>query len=270
MCCPCGRAGPGALAHRYAALPPAGCGWRSPRCGWRCCWAIAAPNAANPYSLPALATTGSAASAQVATSAGSAASAGAAGAGRGRAGQGGRARFLRRPVWDRYAPPTSGYVLCARSCAGFGPGTCGSRGAGRVCRPPDVPGAGRGVLPGVLSGARRAAGPAALVAAAGGVLRQAALAVAGRGSGEPALRRGCGIHARHHLRRPAGLREPDLCGAAPPPRPRPRGGGGAAGCGGRLRGVEPCWPTYWRSWAWSLPEIRPPGLPVPGARCSRN
>ncbi|MCZ0997868.1 hypothetical protein O1M63_06445 [Streptomyces mirabilis] len=117
-------------------------------------------------------------------------------------------------------------------------------------------------------------GPAALVAAAGGVLRQAALAVAGRGSGEPALRQwqpvlaaafadllACESLTCVALRRPAA-----------PPRPGTGSGSGVGrGCWVRWPATwcRPCWPTYWRSWDWSLPNAAT-GLPVPGAGCSRS
>ncbi|MGW1760933.1 hypothetical protein [Streptomyces mirabilis] len=174
---------PGVLAHRYAALPPP---LRVALAALRLEVLLGDPrDAANPYSLPALTSAGSARSA---SSAGSAASAGSAGAGEG---------------WDGRA----GVLLTA---AGLGQ-VCAADQRVRALRPllrRDLAlghAAGRWGGPGMPS-ARRVRGqdgescpvfsavpaallgPAALVAAAGSVLRQAALTVAGRGSGEPALR----------------------------------------------------------------------------------
>ncbi|QIY76265.1 hypothetical protein HEP84_52750 [Streptomyces sp. RLB1-33] len=114
-------------------------------------------------------------------------------------------------------------------------------------------------------------GPAALVAAAGSVLRRAALTVAGRGGGEPALRQwqpvlaaafadllACESLTCVALRRPAG------------PGPAPARGRGR-GCWARWPAMwcRPCWPTYWRSWDWFLPNAAT-DPPAPGAGCLRN
>ncbi|MFE5085813.1 hypothetical protein [Streptomyces mirabilis] len=177
---------PGALAHRYAALPPP---LRVALAALRLEVLLGDPrDAANPYSLPAL--TSAPAAAGSAACAGSAASAASAGAG---AGEG----------WDGRA----GVLLTA---AGLGQ-VCAADQRVRALRPllrRDLAlghAAGRWGGPG-MPPARRVRGqdgescpvsspvpaallgPAALVAAAGSVLRQAALTVAGRGSGEPALR----------------------------------------------------------------------------------
>ncbi|MFF3143878.1 hypothetical protein ACFVRU_19630 [Streptomyces sp. NPDC057927] len=170
---------PGALAHRYAALPPP---LRVALAALRLEVLLGDPrDAANPYSLPALAAP--------AASAGSAASAGTAGAaGAGWSGRAGalltaaglgqvraadqRVRAL-RPLLRR------DLALGRAAVAWGGPGVPPAgrvRGRAGESSPVSSP------VPAALLG------PAALVAAAGGVLRQAALAVAGRGSGEPALR----------------------------------------------------------------------------------
>ncbi|MFF7601304.1 hypothetical protein [Streptomyces mirabilis] len=176
---------PGALAHRYAALPPP---LRVALAALRLEVLLGDPrDAANPYSLPALAVpAGSAAGS--AASAGSVASAGAAGEGEGWSGRAGalltaaglgqvraadqRVRAL-RPLLRRDL--ALGHAAVAWGGPGMPP-------AGRV--------RGRAGESSPVSSPVSAAllGPAALVAAVGGVLRQAALAVAGRGSGEPALR----------------------------------------------------------------------------------
>jgi hypothetical protein len=174
---------PGALAHRYAALPPP---LRVALAALRLEVLLGDPrDAANPYSLPALA-----APAGSAASAGSAACAGAAGAGEG-AGWSGRAGALLaaaglgqvraadqrvralRPLLRRDL--ALGHAAVAWGGPGMPPAGR-ARGQAGESSPVSSP------VPAALLG------PAALVAAAGGVLRQAALAVAGRGSGEPALR----------------------------------------------------------------------------------
>ncbi|MFG2369581.1 hypothetical protein ACGFY3_49875 [Streptomyces mirabilis] len=215
---------PGVLAHRYAALPPP---LRVALAALRLEVLLGDPrDAANPYSLPALTSAPAASPA----SARSAASAGSAGAGEG---------------WDGRA----GVLLTA---AGLGQ-VCAADQRVRALRPllrRDLAlghAAGRWGGPGMPS-ARRVRGqdgescpvfspvpaallgPAALVAAAGSVLRQAALTVAGRGSGEPALRQwqpvlaaafadllACESLTCVALRRPA----------APAPAPGPGAGVGA-------------------------------------------
>ncbi|MFD7606970.1 hypothetical protein ACFWAN_42235 [Streptomyces mirabilis] len=172
---------PGALAHRYAALPPP---LRVALAALRLEVLLGDPrDAANPYSLPALAASAGAA--------GSAASAGAAGVGEGE-GWSGRAGALLtaaglgqvraadqrvralRPLLRRDL--ALGRAAVAWGGPGVPPPAGRVRGRAGVSSPVSSP------VPAALMG------PAALVAAAGGVLRQAALAVAGRGSGEPALR----------------------------------------------------------------------------------
>ncbi|MET7980880.1 hypothetical protein ABZW44_49670 [Streptomyces mirabilis] len=213
---------PGALAHRYAALPPP---LRVALAALRLEVLLGDPrDAANPYSLPALTSAPAAA--------GSAASAASAGAGEG---------------WDGRA----GVLLTA---AGLGQ-VCAADQRVRALRPllrRDLAlghAAGRWAGPG-MPPARRVRGqdgescpvsspvpaallgPAALVAAAGSVLRQAALTVAGRGSGEPALRQwqpvlaaafadllACESLTCVALRRPAA--------PAPGPGPGPGAGAGA-------------------------------------------
>ncbi|MER5669469.1 hypothetical protein [Streptomyces mirabilis] len=173
---------PGALAHRYAALPPP---LRVALAALRLEVLLGDPrDAANPYSLPALAAPAPA-RAGSATSAGAAASAG---AGEGRAGRAGalltaaglgqiraadqRVRAL-RPLLRR------DLALGHAAVTWGGPGM-----------PPARHVRGQAAESSPVSSSVPAAllGPAALVAAAGSVLRQAALAVAGRGGGEPALR----------------------------------------------------------------------------------
>ncbi|MEV4444320.1 hypothetical protein [Streptomyces mirabilis] len=167
---------PGALAHRYAALPPP---LRVALAALRLEVLLGDPrDAANPYSLPALA-------APAHASAGSAASAG---AGEGRAGRAGalltaaglgqvraadqRVRAL-RPLLRRDL--ALGHAAVTWGGPGMPP-------AGRVRGQAAESSPVSSLVPAALPG------PAALVAAAGSVLRQAALAVAGRGGGEPALR----------------------------------------------------------------------------------
>lgn len=174
---------PGALAHRYAALPPP---LRVALAALRLEVLLGDPrDAANPYSLPALAAPA------LAGAAGSAASAGSAGVGEGArwSGRAGalltaaglgqvraadqRVRAL-RPLLRRDL--ALGRAAVAWGGPGVPPPAGRVRGRAGVSSPVSSP------VPAALLG------PAALVAAAGGVLRQAALAVAGRGSGEPALR----------------------------------------------------------------------------------
>ncbi|MEU5485708.1 hypothetical protein [Streptomyces mirabilis] len=168
---------PGALAHRYAALPPP---LRVALAALRLEVLLGDPrDAANPYSLPALA-----------APAGSAASAGSAGAGEG-AGWSGRAGALLTAAGLGQVRAADQRVRALRpllrrdlalgraAVAWGGPGVPPAgrvRGRAGESSPVSSP------VPAALLG------PAALVAAAGGVLRQAALVVAGRGSGEPALR----------------------------------------------------------------------------------
>ncbi|MGW4141725.1 hypothetical protein ACWELV_33865, partial [Streptomyces mirabilis] len=168
---------PGALAHRYAALPPP---LRVALAALRLEVLLGDPrDAANPYSLPALA-----------APAGSAASAGSAGAGEG-AGWSGRAGALLTAAGLGQVRAADQRVRALRpllrrdlalgraAVAWGGPGVPPAgrvRGRAGESSPVSSP------VPAALMG------PAALVAAAGGVLRQAALVVAGRGSGEPALR----------------------------------------------------------------------------------
>ncbi|MFD8006253.1 hypothetical protein [Streptomyces mirabilis] len=166
---------PGAPAHRYAALPPP---LRVALAALRLEVLLGDPrDAANPYSLPALA----AASA----SGGSAASAG---AGEGRAGRAGAllaaaglGQVRAADQWVRALRP-----LLRRDLAlGHAAVTWGGPGM-----PPagGVRGQAGESFPVSSSVPAALLGPAALVAAAGSVLRQAVLAVAGRGGGEPALR----------------------------------------------------------------------------------
>ncbi|WP_371641621.1 hypothetical protein [Streptomyces mirabilis] len=175
---------PGPLAHRYAALPPP---LRVALAALRLEVLLGDPrDAANPYSLPALAAPAPAGAA------GSAASAGAAGAGAG-AGWSGRAGALLTAAGLGQVRAADQRVRALRpllrrdlalgraAVAWGGPGVPPPAGrvrgrAGESSSPVSSP------VPAALLG------PAALVAAAGGVLRQAALAVAGCGSGEPALR----------------------------------------------------------------------------------
>lgn len=173
---------PGALAHRYAALAPP---LPVALAALRLEVLLGDPlDAANPYSLPALAAP--------AGSVGSAASAGSAGAGEGE-GWAGRAGALLAAAGlgqvraadqrVRALRPLLRRDLALGHAAGRwgGPGMLSARHArgqaGR--RRPANPVS--SLVPAALLG------PAALVAAAGSVLRQAALTVAGRG-GEPALR----------------------------------------------------------------------------------
>ncbi|MFF4467229.1 hypothetical protein ACFY13_48385 [Streptomyces mirabilis] len=178
---------PGALAHRYAALPPP---LRVALAALRLEVLLGDPrDAANPYSLPALAAPAGAAGS--AASAGAVGAVGAAGVGEG-AGWSGRAGALLtaaglgqvraadqrvralRPLLRRDL--ALGRAAVAWGGPGVPPPAGRVRGRAGESSPVSSP------VPAALLG------PAALVAAAGGVLRQAALAVAGRGSGEPALR----------------------------------------------------------------------------------
>ncbi|MER5926573.1 hypothetical protein [Streptomyces mirabilis] len=177
---------PGALAHRYAALPPP---LRVALAALRLEVLLGDPrDAANPYSLPALAAP--AASAGSAASAGAAGAVGSAGAGAG-AGWSGRAGALLTAAGLGQVRAADQRVRALRpllrrdlalgraAVAWGGPGVPPAgrvRGRAGESSPVSSP------VPAALLG------PAALVAAAGGVLRQAALVVAGRGSGEPALR----------------------------------------------------------------------------------
>ncbi|MFF7928862.1 hypothetical protein ACFZDP_48825 [Streptomyces mirabilis] len=184
---------PGALAHRYAALPPP---LRVALAALRLEVLLGDPrDAANPYSLPALAalagsSAGAAGSAAFAGSAASAGAAGSAGTGEG-AGWSGRAGALLTAAGLGQVRAADQRVRALRPLlrrdlalgrAAVAWGGPGMPPAGRV--------RGRAGESSPVSSPVPAAllGPAALVAAAGGVLRQAALAVAGRGSGEPALR----------------------------------------------------------------------------------
>ncbi|MFE2611986.1 hypothetical protein ACFXDI_54045, partial [Streptomyces mirabilis] len=174
---------PGALAHRYAALPPP---LRVALAALRLEVLLGDPrDAANPYSLAALA-----ASAGSAASAGAAGAVGSVGVGEG-AGWSGRAGALLTAAGLGQVRAADQRVRALRpllrrdlalgraAVAWGGPGVPPAgrvRGRAGVSSPVSSP------VPAALLG------PAALVAAAGGVLRQAALVVAGRGSGEPALR----------------------------------------------------------------------------------
>ncbi|MER7694315.1 hypothetical protein [Streptomyces sp. NPDC097610] len=142
-------------------------------------------DAANPYGLPALASASSSAASSASFS-GSAASAGSAGAGAGEGWAGravplltaaglGQVRAADQRV--RALRPLLRRDLALGHAAGAfgGSGTApAKRARGHAAESSPVPAA--------------LLGPAALVAAAGSVLRQAALTVAGRGGGEPALR----------------------------------------------------------------------------------
>ncbi|MFD8215463.1 hypothetical protein ACFV2U_17410 [Streptomyces sp. NPDC059697] len=214
---------PGALAHRYAALPPP---LGVALAALRLEALLGDPrDAANPYGLPALAaaTAGSA-------SAGSASAGSAGSAGEGRAGRVvplltaaglGQVRAADQRV--RALRPLLRRDLALGHAAGMsgGSGTPpAARARGQVAESFPVP----AVL----------LGPAALVAAAGSVLRHAALTVAGRGGGEPALRQwqpalaaafadllACESLTCVALRRPAG--------PGPGPGPGPGAGAGLLG-----------------------------------------
>ncbi|MFJ8027984.1 hypothetical protein [Streptomyces sp. NPDC096311] len=189
---------PGALAHRYAVLAPP---LHVALAALRLEALLGDPlDAANPYSLPALAApalaapAGSAASLASASAAcvGSAASAGSAGAGEGEGGAG-RAGALLAAAGLGQVRAADQRVRALRPllrrdlALGHAAGTWDGPGMPPARRARGQAGEMRPANPVSSSVPAALLGPAALVAAAGSVLRQAALTVAGR-AGEPALR----------------------------------------------------------------------------------